>query len=79
MDDRTIVFSFDRKLGARLFEVYEHQDEESRSFAPRQREARAKGAVLRAQRLRLAELCEREVVDFLAYRAILGDTQAKAS
>ncbi len=71
MDDRTIVFSFDRKLGARLFEVYEHQDE-SRSFAPRRRtRLTAKGASLRIQRRMLAELCEREVVDFQAYRQLL--------
>jgi hypothetical protein len=71
MDDRTIVFSFDRKLGARLFEVYEHQDE-SRSFAPRRRPApSAAGPNLRLQRRRLAELCEREVVDFQVYCQLL--------
>jgi hypothetical protein len=76
MDDRTIVFSFDRKLGARLFEVYEHQDE-SRSFAPRRRQLPpSRGASQRMQRRLLAELCEREVVDLQAYRQLLGATDA---
>jgi hypothetical protein len=66
MEDRTIVFSFDRKLGARLFEVYEHPPEE-RSFAPRRREGPP-----RSQRRRLAEICDHEVVDFQAYRTVLG-------
>lgn len=76
MDDRTIVFSFDRKLGARLFEVYEHQDE-TRSFAPRRRApVAAKGVSLRIQRRQLAELCDREVVDFQAYRQLIDGKAA---